>query len=878
MRGSPGRFLLLVGAPGCGSSYTQQVQLLERETYLAALDDFAADADSGSGRLVIVSGEPGIGKTSLVDVFRESRPDLRWLWGACDGSFTPRPLGPLREIIDQLEGNLPEAVTNDDRHRLFAAFMAELEASPTTTGIVVEDLHWADEATLDWLGFLARRIQRTRALVVVTLREGEAIADGPHRRALTHLVTHRSTRRVSLPPLSTEAVQRLAQGSSRDATQLFELTGGNPFYVVETLAGDADTVPRSVADVVAARVLSVPEDAQRLLQAAAVLVQPSSATTLAAVSGLPGSVIDECLLSGTLVADANTYHFRHELTRRAVEDAVPAFRRAELHRAALPLLESTGADVALLAHHAAGAGVAEKAVRYGTAAGDAAAALASHREAATQYARALENAQAEEVATRAELHEKLALTHALRDHWEDSLIHRQAALAIRRELDEPIRISKNLRGVAVCQWRLCRGAESTDAMESAYRLMVDGPDSSEKGRAIAGYANFGLAPGLTVQLLSEVRSMAERLEDADLSVYTLVSLGCQTYASGGDGSADLEKSLRMALDAGDPGAAAHVYTNLYEGAVNSVQLDESAWIYEEGLPYVIDHDIATYSFCLRATRAQVLVRQGRHDDAIALVGEMAHETMSPINRCHMLLPLGISRIRQGDRSGFDDLLQAWELAKVSDDPEWTAQAATAVAQAAWILGEPALVDDAMIAVFSRPDFQQVWLYAEYAVWLARLGRLESDVRADLPEPWSLELAGQHRGAADAWETRGCSFDKAFVLASSGDPEAVREAITLFTTLGSDLAADRARRILRATGERVPARQRARRTTREHPAGLTAREVEVLELLAEDLTNTQIASRLFLSTRTVDHHVSSVLTKLGASSRGEAVQRHGALTT
>ena len=584
-------------------------QLLEREVFLAALDDYAADADSGNGRLVVVSGEPGIGKTSLVDAFRESRPDLRWLWGACDGSFTPRPLGPLREIIDQLDGTLLEPASNDDdRHRLFAAFMAELESSPTTTGVVVEDLHWADEATIDWLGFVARRVERTRALVVVTFREG---VDGPHRQALAHLVAHRSSRRVTIPVLSAEAVRHLADGHDRDADGLCELTGGNPFYVVETLAGDADTVPRSVADVVAARVRSLSDDAQELLQAAAVLVQPSSADTLRKVSGLRGSVIDECLLSGTLVADANVYRFRHELTRRAVVDAVPAFQRTELHLAALPVLESARADVALLAHHAAGAGLNDKAMRYSTAAGDAAAALASHREAATQYARALQHAGTETAVTRAVLHEKLAATHALRDHWEDSLIHREAALSTRRELGDPIPISKNLRGVAVCQWRLCRGAASNLAMESAYRLMVDEPDSFEKGWTIASYANFGLAPGLTEHLLLEACAMAERLEEPALSAYALVGLGCHAYSSGGDGSADLEKALRMALDTGDPNMAAHVYTNLYEGAINSVHLKESAWIYEEALPFVIDHDISTYSFCIRATHAQLLVRQGQ---------------------------------------------------------------------------------------------------------------------------------------------------------------------------------------------------------------------------------------------------------------------------
>ena len=193
---------------------------------------------------------------------------------------------------------------------------------------------------------------------------------------------------------------------------------------------------------------------------------------------------------------------------------------------------------------------------------------------------------AEEAAVRAELHEKLAATHSLRDHWEESLLHRQAALAIRRELGDPVDISKNLRGIAICQWRLCRGAESNGAMEAAYRLMVEEPDSFEKGWTIVSYANFGLAPGLTEHLLSEACSMAERLELPALSAYALVGLGCLTYRSGGDGSADLEKSLRMALDTGDPNMAAHVYTNLYEGAINSVNLDESAWIYEESMPFV----------------------------------------------------------------------------------------------------------------------------------------------------------------------------------------------------------------------------------------------------------------------------------------------------
>ena len=445
-------------------------------------------------------------------------------------------------------------------------------------------------------------------------------------------------------------------------------------------------------------------ETQQLLQAAAVLVTPGTADVLSAVSEVPGRAIDECLVSGTLLAEGGTYRFRHELTRRAVEDAVPAFRRRELHGRALVVLEKEEADVSLLAHHASGAGLDAQALRYGTAAGDDAAAVASHQEAVDQYARALEHAGSAAAATRAELHEKLAMVHSLRDHWQESLVHRQAALALRRELGDPERISENLRAEAICLWRLCRGDESNAAMEAAYVMMVDAPDSVEKGRTLINYSGFCSEPEVGRRLVDEALVIAERCGDVALAATALGSLGCKAYEVGGDGSADLEKALAAFLEIGESQRVAWVYTNLMEYGVDSLQLDETAWVYEEAMPYVVDHDIATYTFCIRATHAQALVRKSQHTEAIALVRAMEQETMSPINRCHMLLPLGISRLRLGDRGGLDDLREAWALAAASDDPDWMVHAATAVAQAAWILDTPSLLDEAMQATLTRPDF------------------------------------------------------------------------------------------------------------------------------------------------------------------------------
>ncbi len=617
--------------------------------------------------------------------------------------------------------------------------------------------------------------------------------------------------------------------------------------------------------------------AQRLLQTAAILVRPQSVEVLSAVSGCPANVIDECLVSGTLIADGTSIRFRHELTRRAVEDSIPAVLRGELHRLALGALERDGVDVAQLAHHAAGAGYDGQALRYGTAAGDEAAAVSSHQEAAVQYSRALDHAGSADTETRAELHEKLAATHSLRDHWDESLVHREAALALRRDQGVPERISENLRALSICLWRLCHGQDSLSAINESFAMMRDAPDCAERGWSIALYTSFDAEPEQAGRLLREAVSIAERFGDPALGAYAQMGLGADAYLTGGDGRSYIEKALATFLEISDTQRAAGAYTNLYEFGVDSLRLEETESVYEEAMPYVVDHDIATYTFCLRATHGEALMRRARHQEAIALLEDMRNETMSPINRCHMLIPLGISRLRLGDRAGLDDLRAAWDLAALADDPDWMVKAAIGMAQAAWILDQPSLLDQTMQAAISRPDFFYAYGRAEYALWLARLGLLTVDV-PNAPEPWSLELAGEHRRAATEWEARGCRFDAAVALATSGDPEACREAVDRFTELGSDVAADRARGILRAAGQQVPPRPRIRRTTREHPAGLTARESEVLELLAEGLTNAQIASRLFLSTRTVDHHVSSVLAKLGVASRSEAVAHAGALTT
>ena len=227
------------------------MDLLERERCLADLSEWLRGAAERGGCIALVAGEAGIGKTTLVQEFSRQQSEIRVLWGACDALFTPRPLAPLHDIARQAKGALLRAVNSGtNRDEIFAAALDELEREKAL--VVFEDMHWADEATLDLLKFLGRRIHRTNAMLALTYRDDEV---GP-RHPLRYLIgdlPRASVHRMSLPPLSESAVAQLASRAERPSKGLHGLTGGNPLFVTEVLAAAADTVPATVRDAVVAR-------------------------------------------------------------------------------------------------------------------------------------------------------------------------------------------------------------------------------------------------------------------------------------------------------------------------------------------------------------------------------------------------------------------------------------------------------------------------------------------------------------------------------------------------------------------------------------------------------------------------------------------------
>ena len=332
-----------------------RVALLERKTALDALAEVAGQARSGEGRLVLLEGEAGVGKSTLLEQFACDLPDSRVLTGACDGMFTPRPLGPLFDIAQQVHGRLHSLCRADaSREQLFDALLTELCEPGPLPVVVIEDVHWADEATLDLLGFLARRIREIAVLLIVSYRNDELADTHPLRIALGHLAVQRCTRRLPLAPLSAQAVRMLAAGRGVDPGELYRITGGNPFYVREVLEAGLGAVPSSARDVILARAARLGPKARQTLEAAALIGGTVDERLLRDVVARPA--LAEVIASG-LVVGHPVLRFRHEIARQAIEQAVLPARRSELHARILQGLRTLGCDDdARLAFHAEEAG------------------------------------------------------------------------------------------------------------------------------------------------------------------------------------------------------------------------------------------------------------------------------------------------------------------------------------------------------------------------------------------------------------------------------------------------------------------------------------------------------------------------------------------
>ncbi len=844
------------------------MELLERDPVLASLRQYAHEATQGEG-LVLIAGEAGAGKSVLVERFQRELPEALWAWGACDGLSTPRPLAPLFDLGRELGGALEDLCEGrPERDELFAALLKQVTGDDRLDVIVIEDIHWADEATLDLMRFLTRRIRAASVLVIATYRDDWLAPSSPLRLALGDLAAMRWTRRLELPPLSVEAVRTMAAETDLDADRLYQLAGGNPFYVTEMIEAGIHGVPLSARDAILSRTGRLSDSARQVLETAALMGLRINASLLADRQ----AALDELAASGLLVDERIGLRFRHEIARLAIAQEIPAHRQAVIHAEILSALLISGSrDDARMAFHAEGAGDEEAIVRHASLAARRAVDLGSHREAMAQYERALRWAAHAAPSALAELYTGLAEEATLSDRSQTAADADEQALRLWRQLDDRRKEGESLQHYSLTLKHLCRGEEAVGVAVEAINTLEPLGETRELARAYATLAALRMTRNENdeaIELARRAEALARSLGAFDVVADALNTEGCAASATDPNGAELIRRSLQLAISHNLPNQAGRGYSNLYGFSCDQFRFDEGEQYYRDGLAYCDQNDLNTHSYFLRASRTAVLEHRGHWDEALAISAQLLEESSAaPLNQICVQALIGVIRARRGEAAVWPALDSAIAKAAPARQPQYVVP--TRLARAEAFLTEGRVEEarhEAELAADGASDIDE-WMRGAVRRWLHRTGS-DRIVDGPIAQPYRLGEAGEHARAALGWDELGCRLDAALALLDSWDEDELRDALRRLYELGAMATAGLARQKLRQLGARsVPVGPH--RATRAHPLGLTPRECKVLELICERQTNAEIARTLFISAKTVDHHVSAVLAKLGVDNREAA---------
>jgi DNA-binding CsgD family transcriptional regulator len=894
-------------------------KLLEREDTLAQLQALAAQAAQGRGCLAALAGEAGIGKTSVLEAFAQGlHGSHRVHWGGCESLMTARPLGVLFDMADELGDELVELIESAaDRSHIFATVHDSLRNASKPTVLIFEDVHWADDGTLDLIKFLGRRLRRLSALLLISYRDDETGRDHPLTRVLGDIPAA-DQHHFTLAPLSVGAIDTLnTQGGLQggfSAQELMHISAGNPFFVTELIAAttanaattatakqgdkrsqavlDAAQIPRTVSDAVLSRAARLSAPARAVLEV--VSLAPGRMPLMLVRSILQEDAIqgvDQCLERGVLRAMDDGYQlmFRHELARIAIERNMPLLRRQDFHRAILKAMDDAEAslqapkfDLARRVHHAAGAGDAPLVLALAPQAAQQAAALGAHREAAAQYQAALGFVQHAQTAVQAQLWESWSYEQGLALQIDEAVIEaRHQAIRLWTVLGRQDKVGLNLRWLSRLHWYRSEREQAEQYANQAVTVLESATPCAELGMAYSLRSQMHM-------LLDEfepcivwgekaLAAAAQTGNDVETRVHAMTNMGTAMMLSNKPGGNEmLEQSLSLAKAHAMHEHAARVYTNLTTCLISNKQYFKANECAQAGIAFDRSHDLDSWLHYLVGLYADLKFELGEYAECERqATSALQVPRQTTIMRLPAMTVLARLKARRGDADAVSSIDEVLALALPTKEPSRILPLYLARAELAWARQDLAALKLAVEQALQHitADDNNPWQMTQLQLWRKRAGLKLLKQPADkghASSPYTLEHKGHGAKAAGRWHEIGAPFDEACAWLSCADEAGITRAIDLFTQLGALPALELSRSTARKLGLRGIKRG-PYSGTREQAHGLTQRELHVLRLISRGASNADIALDLSRSERTVEHHVSALLAKLGAKNRSEAIK-------
>jgi len=857
------------------------MELIERHEFLSLLNTKLESISAGEGHCIFISGEAGIGKTSLIGVFcREQKGNCNIYRGTCDALFTPRPLAPLYDIMWQVQNGFSSNTHNlEERSELFSGFFRELSNKKEKSLIIFEDIHWADEATLDFIKFFARRITQLPCLFILSYRDNEVNAQHPLRNILGQLSPD-SFSQMQLTPLSRQAVEKMAIEKGYNGEDVFSISGGNPFYVNEILASYSLGVPDNIKNAVLSTYNNSREKTKQVWDLLSVIPSGFEIKYLEKFEPLYAAAIENCLNTRILIINDGHISFKHELFRRAIEASLSPLKRIDLNKRILDLLQEKfeeNQEIERIIHHAKNANEYETVVHYAPLAAKDAASVGAHIEASKLYLTAIEYYQGNDKEMLIRFYESYAYECYLTNQIRDAIIYSSKSLEIWEEKNDSEKIGDCLRFLSWLWWNNDNLEKAENFAKQSIEVLDKQPASKAKAMA---YSNISLLKMFSdksdecIYWGEKAIAMATELSDAAILSDALGNVGSimtRIPSSRQKGIEMLQQSLEIGLQKTYHEHAARAYTNLAYNGIIIKDNNLAKEALEKGIFYCQENNLDLWVVYMQTVKAKLKLETGNWEEAYDIAGKLIkNKESTKIIKIYVLTVWATIKMRRGNIEGLIPvLMEAKEKAFEMIELQRIIQALTACLEYEWITGKHIVEKEALDRTIKMTEqMGNIYANSEFAFWLLKARGQHLQLK-EVFEGYESDSIPKAQKAASLWKKAGYPYNEALLL-FEGDNNDKRKALTIIQELGAKAVYEKMKLEMRISGiKNIP--RGIRKSTQSNPAFLTSRELDVLKLMKEGLQNKEIGTQLFISPKTVDHHISSILFKLDVNSRIKAVQ-------